>query len=68
MDFSSFGNILGIGLPVSQELQRHIEWILIPVADTDARVIEVRIRLCPEDGGKVAGLSYARAHVVIESR
>ena len=32
MDFSSFGNILGIGLPVSQELQRHIEWILIPVA------------------------------------
>jgi FtsH-binding integral membrane protein len=26
------GGILGIGLPVSQELQQHIEWILIPVA------------------------------------
>jgi len=32
MDITSFGNILGIGLPVSQGLQRHIEWILIPVA------------------------------------
>jgi hypothetical protein len=36
MDLSFFGTflggILGIGLPVSQELQQHIEWILIPVA------------------------------------
>jgi hypothetical protein len=36
MDLSFFGaflgSIFGIGLPVSQELQRHIEWIAIPVA------------------------------------
>jgi hypothetical protein len=32
MDTSFFGSILGIGLPVSEGLQRHIEWILIPVA------------------------------------
>jgi hypothetical protein len=31
MDTASFGSILGIGLPVSEGLQRHIEWILIPV-------------------------------------
>jgi HlyD family secretion protein len=37
-----------------------------PVADTDARVVEVRIRLAPEDGLKVAGLSNARAEVVID--
>jgi HlyD family secretion protein len=38
-----------------------------PVADTDARVIEVRIRLAPEDGSRVAGLSNARAEVVIDA-
>jgi HlyD family secretion protein len=37
-----------------------------PVADTDARVIEVRIRLADEDGARVAGLSNARAEVVID--
>ena len=37
-----------------------------PVADTDSRVIEVRIRLAPEDGSRVAGLSNARAEVVID--
>jgi HlyD family secretion protein len=37
-----------------------------PVADTDARVVEVRIRLAPEDGARVAGLSNARAEVVID--
>ena len=36
-----------------------------PVSDTDARVVEVRIRLAPEDGSRVAGLSNARAEVVI---
>jgi HlyD family secretion protein len=36
-----------------------------PVADIDSRVVEVRIRLTPEDGAKVAGLSNARAEVVI---
>jgi FtsH-binding integral membrane protein len=32
MDLAVLGSILGIGLPVSQELQQHIEWIIIPVA------------------------------------
>jgi len=38
-----------------------------PVADIDARVVEVRIRLAPEDSPKVAGLSNARAEVVIDT-
>jgi HlyD family secretion protein len=38
-----------------------------PVADIDARVVEVRIRLDPEDCPKVAGLSNARAEVIIEA-
>jgi HlyD family secretion protein len=37
-----------------------------PVADIDARVIEVYIRLSPEDSPKVAGLSNARVEVVID--
>jgi HlyD family secretion protein len=38
-----------------------------PVADTDARVVEVRIRLAPADSAQVAGLSNARAEVVIDT-
>ncbi len=38
-----------------------------PVADIDARVVEVRIQLNAEDSRKVAGLSNARAEVVIDS-
>jgi HlyD family secretion protein len=37
-----------------------------PVADIDARVVEVRIRLSPEGSAQVAGLSNARAEVVID--
>jgi HlyD family secretion protein len=37
-----------------------------PVADTDARVVEVRIRLDPDASVKVAGLSNARAEVLID--
>ena len=37
-----------------------------PVADIDARVVEVRIQLSSEDGARVAGLSNARAEVVID--
>jgi HlyD family secretion protein len=36
-----------------------------PVADIDARVVEVWIRLAPKDSAQVAGLSNARAEVVI---
>jgi HlyD family secretion protein len=38
-----------------------------PVADIDARVVEVRIQLSAEDSKKVAGLSNARAEVVIDA-
>jgi HlyD family secretion protein len=37
-----------------------------PVADIDARVVEVRIRLAPGGSAQVAGLSNARAEVVID--
>jgi HlyD family secretion protein len=37
-----------------------------PVADTDARVVEVRIQLAPEDSSQVAGLSNARVEIVID--
>jgi HlyD family secretion protein len=38
-----------------------------PVADIDARVVEVRIRLTRKDSALVAGLSNARAEVVIDA-
>jgi HlyD family secretion protein len=37
-----------------------------PVADTDARVVEVRIELAPQDSQQVAGLSNARVEIVID--
>ena len=37
-----------------------------PVADIDARVVEVRIRLSAADGARVAGLSNARVEAVID--
>lgn len=39
-----------------------------PVDDTDARVVEVRIRLDEEDGQLVSRMSYARVEVTIETR
>jgi len=36
-----------------------------PVDDTDARVVEVRIRLDKPSSERVAGMSYARVEVVI---
>ena len=38
-----------------------------PVADTDARVVEVRIRIDAEKGQELAGLSNARVRVVIDT-
>lgn len=38
-----------------------------PVADTDARVVEVRVRLNPEDARTVERLSNARVEVTIDS-
>jgi HlyD family secretion protein len=37
-----------------------------PVADADARVVEVKIRLTPESSTQVSGLSNLEVTVVIE--
>ena len=37
-----------------------------PVADIDARVVEVRIELSPDDSRRVAAISNARAEVTID--
>jgi len=56
------GTVVGNDLIVS----RKVVFSNDPVADIDARVVEVRIRLSPQDGAKVAGLSNARVEVVID--
>nr|MDJ0649963.1 HlyD family efflux transporter periplasmic adaptor subunit [Xenococcaceae cyanobacterium MO_188.B19] len=38
-----------------------------PVADVDARVVEVKIRLNPEDSQKVASLTNLQVNVIIET-
>jgi HlyD family secretion protein len=38
-----------------------------PIEDTDARVVEVRIRLVPDDGQIVSGMSYAKVEVRIRT-
>ncbi len=38
-----------------------------PVDDTDARVVEVRVRLDDEHGRRVSGMSYARVEVTIQT-
>jgi HlyD family secretion protein len=38
-----------------------------PVDDTDARVVEVRIRLDEEDGRRVSGLTWAKVEVTIDT-
>jgi HlyD family secretion protein len=56
------------GVVVSKDLivSRKVIFSNDPVADIDARVVEIRIRLSTEDGTKVAGLSNARVVVVID--
>lgn len=38
-----------------------------PVDDTDARVVEVRIRLKDEHGQRVSGMSYAKVEITIDT-
>jgi HlyD family secretion protein len=38
-----------------------------PVADADARVVQVKIRLNPEDSRKVSGLTKLQTHVLIDT-
>ena len=39
-----------------------------PAADIDARVVEVKIALSPEDSNKVSGLTYAKVLVDINNQ
>ncbi len=59
----------GHGTVVSQSrvVSRKIIFSNDPVSDTDARVIETRIKLDPDDSQKVAHLSNARVEVVIDA-
>ena len=56
------------GTVVSKDLivSRKVIFSNDPVADIDARVVEVRIRLSAAEGAMVAGLSNARVEVVID--
>jgi HlyD family secretion protein len=56
------------GAVISKDLivSRKVIFSNDPVADIDARVVEVRICLSKVDGAKVAGLSNARVDVVID--
>jgi HlyD family secretion protein len=56
------------GAVISKDLivSRKVIFSNDPVADIDARVVEVRIRLSGADGAKVAGISNARVDVVID--
>jgi HlyD family secretion protein len=56
------------GTVVSKDLivSRKVIFSNDPLADVDARVVEVRIRLPAEDSAKVAGLSNARVNVVVD--
>ncbi len=57
-----------IGQVVRKDLvvSRKVVFSNDPVADIDARVVEVRIKLSTDDSRKVAGLSNARCEVVVD--
>jgi HlyD family secretion protein len=52
---------------LSRVVSRKVLFSNDPVADTDARVVETRIRLSPEDSKRVENLSNARVEVVIDA-
>lgn len=57
------GRVIEIGYRIGRKIILDND----PVADTDARVVEVRIRIDVEKGHELAGLSNARVRVVIET-
>lgn len=63
LDRCLHGHVIEIG----QEIGRKDVLSNDPVDDTDARVVEVRIRLVPDDGALVAGLSFAKVEVRIDT-
>jgi HlyD family secretion protein len=61
------GDLQGIVERIGLQVGRKVIFNNDPVADTDARVVEVRIRLAPESSKRVAGLSNARVEAIIEA-
>jgi ABC exporter DevB family membrane fusion protein len=58
-----YGTVEEIGLEVGKKDVLGTD----PVADVDARVVEVKIRLEPEDSKKVAGLTNLKVQAVIDT-
>lgn len=55
------GNVREIGLKIGKKDSLSTD----PAADVDSRVVEVKIRLRPEDNKRVAGLTYSKVIVEI---
>jgi HlyD family secretion protein len=62
------GELAGEVVHVGWKIGRQVVFDNDPVKDTDARVVEVRIRLDSAASARVAGLSYARVEVRIEAQ
>jgi HlyD family secretion protein len=62
------GELGGEVVHVGWKIGRQVVFDNDPVKDTDARVVEVRIRLDSAGSARVAGLSYARVEVRIDTR
>ena len=58
------GNLQGTVAEIGRQIGKQDVLDNDPAADVDARVVEVKIRLTPEDSQRVSGLTYAK--VVVE--
>ena len=63
LDRTLYGHVIELGRLVGRKDVLSND----PIEDTDARVIEVRIRLNDADGQLVAGMSYAKVEVTIDT-
>lgn len=61
------GELAGEVVHVGWRVGRRVVLDNDPVKDTDARVVEVRVRLDSASSARVAGLSYARVEVAIDA-
>lgn len=61
------GELTGEVIHVGWKVGRQVVFDNDPVKDTDARVVEVRIKLDSAGSARVAGLSYARVEVRIDT-
>lgn len=61
------GELSGEVVHVGWRVGRRVVLDNDPVKDTDARVVEVRVRLDSQSSARVAGLSYARVEIHVEA-